>query len=147
MCLSNWTSGGCFQAENTFCCVFLTKSQSFDFINEDSGAGSTQLTFLLHWYSRSPSLLLRHLKPVSSSSVSLPSTSCTSICPPDSLTLYGFSLTVLGSFPANWLCALPLDLLLTLFSPVYDTQSESSWIKGVCLIRLSHTTTRNWILQ
>jgi hypothetical protein len=34
--------------------------------------------------------------------------------------------------PVNWLLALPLDIWLTLFNSVYNIQTESSWIKGMC---------------
>ena len=53
------------------------------------------------------------------------STSCT---PPPSLsrfltTSYSlFFLIILCSLPVNWLLALPLDLWLTLFNPVYNKQ-------------------------
>lgn len=38
----------------------------------------------------------------------------------------------LRSLTVSCLLSLPLDLWLIVFNPVYDTQTESSHIKGVC---------------
>jgi hypothetical protein len=119
----------------------------FDFTNEDSGARcwgesqiaqrgreSTQLTFFLSWHSNQNALsqaLSKNLLQTEWSSLLLPVH--LSILSPNSLLLsMVFLLIILCSLPVNWLLALPLDLGLTLFNPVYNIQAESPWFKAVC---------------
>lgn len=88
---------------------------------------STQLTFLQSQClstSASPSKNLQ----TQCSSLLLPV--CLSVHAPGSLSLsVAFSLISLGPLPVNWLLAPPLDLWLTLFNPVFNTQAESSGLK------------------
>ena len=112
-------------------CCFWTEFQSFNFTNEDSGARcwgesllaqrgreSTQLTFLLRGCPKTKSKVLLHTLSKPSNWMSLLSTSCASFYPSSWLSIV-FSLC---SLPVNWLLALPLDLGLTLFNPVYNKQ-------------------------
>jgi hypothetical protein len=59
-------------------------------------------------------------------------------------TLLFYFLTTLGSLPVSWLLAWSLDLWLTLFNPVYNIQALGL---KVCVLRLSHTTTKNRFFQ
>lgn len=102
---------------------FLTKSQSFNFTNKDSGARCRGESLLAQRGKKAPSQpssladippQMPLLQKPSFKRSTLPSTSCVSISHSDSLTLYGFFLHNLCSLPINWFLALPLDRWLTL---------------------------------
>jgi hypothetical protein len=65
--------------------------------------------------------------------MSLPSTSCASNQPSDSLLLsMDFFLNNLMFTSRQLLACSASDLSLTLSNPVYNIQAENSWIKCVC---------------